>query len=837
MSFRSFLSAAMAAGVLVVGLATPFARAADASLPPRIRENFDRGWRFLKGDAAGAGLASFDDHGWRTVNLPHDWSIEGPYDKDAPTGGPGGYLPTGKGWYRKTFHVRAAMEGRRLTVQFDGVYMDSDVWINGRHLGNHPYGYTGFAYDLTPYLHYGAESNVIAVRVDNSAQPSSRWYSGSGIDRNVWLTATEPVHVAHWGTYVTTPEVSTTAATVRIETHVANAAGAAAAVTVESEVLAPNGAVVGQDAGDLSFAGAGRRKLIQTVTVPAPQLWSTRTPVLYTVRTTLRQAGRVVDVHRTHFGIRTIAFDANRGFLLNGVPTKLLGVCLHQDGGAVGSAVPRALLERRLRLLRTMGCNAIRCSHNPMAPEFYDLCDRLGFLVMDEAFDEWTIMKPQVKAGYSRFFRRWGQRDLSSMLRRDRNHPCVILWSVGNEVGEQRAPDGAAVLRPLVETCHRLDPTRPVTAAMDRVFTDAGPAPAAFTSLLDVVGYNYVDRWLDRRETYFGPDHATYPKRRFVGTEDVGLGGIRGWYPFQAIPPGTPPRALYESAPIRVEQLWKFALTHAYDSGHFMWTGFDYLGEARWPFKAAPTGAFDTCGFRKDSFYLFQSLFIHRPVLHLLPHWNWAGREGQIIPVLAYTNCDVVELKLNGRSLGAKAREFPRQGTKGGWNTYPSPQVFPTTADLHLEWDVPYEPGVLQAIGWKDGRKVCETEVRTAGAPAALEVTADRTTLRADGRDVAAVAVKVVDAAGTAVPGAAQLVHFQVSGPGRLIGVDNGDPASHESYQAPERHAFDGRCIAFVQTTTSAGAVTVRATSAGLRSGEVTLRTTPVALPPALITE
>ncbi|HVU32990.1 MAG TPA: glycoside hydrolase family 2 TIM barrel-domain containing protein [Opitutaceae bacterium] len=823
---RSARAILVSAVLLVVMVSRAF-----ANDPPRIRENFDSDWRFLKGDPAGAALPSFSDAAWRRLNVPHDWSIEGPYDEQAPSGGPGGYLPTGIGWYRKTFAVREAMRGRIIRIEFDGVYMNSDVWINGHHLGSHPYGYTGFGYELTSHLRYGGEPNVIAVRVDNSAQPASRWYSGSGIYRHVWLTATGRVHLARWDPQITTPEVSAAEAAVRVVSNVVDATDSFATITVRNEVIDPDGRVVGVGE-DVAPAGAA-----QVIRIASPHLWSPRSPALYTLRTTVRRGAQVTDEVETRFGIRSVVFDASRGLLLNGEPIKLLGVCLHHDAGAVGAAVPEAVLERRLRLLQAMGCNAIRCSHNPMAPEFYDLCDRLGFLVLDEAFDEWTIMKPQIQAGYSKYFPSWAQADLTEMIQRDRNHPCVVLWSVGNEIGEQRAPNGAEILRPLVETCHREDPTRPVTAAMDNVFTDRGPAPAAFTDLLDVVGYNYVDRWLDRRERYFEPDRIEYPTRRFVGTEDVGLGGIRGVYPFRAMSAGTPERAMYASGPIRVEQLWKFALTHPYDTGHFMWTGIDYLGEARWPYKGSFSGALDTCGFPKDSYYLFQSIFTNQPVLHLLPHWNWPGREGQIIPVLAYTNCDVVELTLNGRSLGAKAREFPRAGTKGGWNSYEKPPVFPTTADLHLSWDVPYAPGVLKAVGWKDGRKVAETEVRTAGPAAALAVAVDREHLQADGDDVAHVTVKVVDSAGTVVPGAGQLLTFAVSGPGVLLGVDNGDPASHESYQGPQRHAFDGRCLGLVQTTQTPGDLQVTVTAAGLRSATATVHALPANLPaPLMIT-
>lgn len=804
-----------------------FAVLTAATVAARVRESADFGWRFFQGDAPGAEQPGVDDRAWRKLNLPHDWSIEGPFDEKAPTGGSGGYLPAGIGWYRKTFTLAPAMAGRKISVEFDGVYQNSDVWLNGVHLGRQPYGYIWFAHDLTPHLRPAGQPNVLAVRVDNSAQPNSRWYSGSGIYRHVWLTATDPVHVAPWGTCITTPAVSAATATVRIRTRLLNEEPQAAGITLTSEIVDADDHVAATVRNDATLA-PGETELDQSAELATPRLWSTTTPHLYRLRTTVTVAGTVRDRYETAFGVRRIAWDVDRGFLLNGEPVKLLGMCLHHDGGAVGAAVPEAVLERRLRLLQEMGCNAVRCSHNPMAPEFYDLCDRLGLLVMDEAFDEWTVRKPQIRFGYSDWFNEWHERDLVAQVRRNRNHPSIVMWSAGNEIGEQREPHGAEVLGKLVAILHREDPTRPVTAAMDNIFTDAGPAPAAFTDLLDVVGYNYVDRWLDRRETFFGPDRSAHPQRKFIGTEDTGARGVRGVHGFRAIPAGTPERATYAGATIRVEQLWKFALTHDYVTGHFMWTGIDYLGEARWPNKAAASGALDTCGFRKDAFYFYQSIFTSRPMLHLLPHWNWAGREGRVIPVLAYTSCDVVELTLNGRSLGAKAREFPRPGTKGGWNTYAKPPVFPTTSDLHLAWDVPYESGVLRATGWKDGQVVCTTEVRTTGPAAALVLEVDRASLRADARDVAHVTVKVVDAAGTVVPGAEQPVKFAVSGAGALLGVDNGNPASHESFQAAERRAFNGLCLALVQAGSAAGEIRVTATAEGLPAATVVLRAEPV---------
>ena len=801
----------------------------------RLRESADFGWRFFKGDAPGAEQPGFADAAWRKLNLPHDWSIEGPFDQNAPTGGPGGYLPTGIGWYRKTFTLAEAMQGRKLSVEFDGVYQHSEVWLNGHHLGHQPYGYTSFAYNLTPYLKPGGEPNVLAVRVDNSAQPNSRWYSGSGIYRHVWLIATDAVHVVRGGIYITTPKVSAEAATVRIRTRLLNERPAKANVTLASEIIDSNGKVVVTTKSEATLA-ADEQEVDQTVNLGAPHLWSTRTPNLYRLRTTVTADGLEADSFETSFGVRNIVYDVDRGLLLNGEPVKLLGVCLHHDGGAVGAAVPEGVLERRLRLLQEMGCNAIRCSHNPMAPELYNLCDRLGLLVMDEAFDEWTVRKPQIQHGYSDSFNEWYERDLVTMIRRDRNHPSIVMWSAGNEIGEQRAANGPEVLGKLVAVFRREDPTRPVTAAMDNIFTDHGPAPAAFTDLLDIAGYNYVDRWLDRRETFFGPDRTAFPQRKFVGTEDTGAGGVRGGYAFRANPAGTPERATYASATIRVEQLWKFALTHDYVTGHFMWTGIDYLGEARWPAKGSSSGAIDMCGFPKDSFYFYQSVFSEKPMLHLLPHWNWAGREGRVIPVLAYTNCDVVELTLNGRSLGAKAREFPRPGTKGGWNTYAKPSVNPTTADLHLAWDVPYEPGVLKATGWKNGQKVCEAVVRTAGPAAALILAVDRETLRADARDVAHVTVKVVDTAGILVPGAENLVAFDVQGAAVLIGVDNGNPASHEDYKAAARRAFDGMCLGIVQTGATAGEIQLSVSAEGLKGATAVLHANAVELPKPRIT-
>ena len=797
--------------------------------PARQRLLMDYGWRFTMGDATGAEAPGFDASGWRAVDLPHDWSIEGPYDEHAATTGRGGYLPTGIGWYHRAFRLPAGSRGRRVTIEFDGVYENSDVWINGHHLGRRPYGYITFHYDLTPHLVPG--ENVVAVRVDNSRQPNTRWYSGSGIYRHVWLTVTDPLHVGQWGTFVTTPEVDTAHALVAVRTRMVNDDRRERRGTIRSTILDDSGREVAR--ADLAFtlAGGAGADLSQQLRVEEPRHWSLETPSLYTLRTTvLDPTGRITDRTDTPFGIRHIAFDADRGFLLNGNRVKMLGVNLHHDGGPVGAAVPEAVWERRLHLLKAMGVNAIRTAHNPPAAEFLDLCDRMGFLVMNEAFDEWTHGK--VEYGYHRYFAEWAERDLTDFLRRDRNHPSVVLWSLGNEIGEQHAPGGHEVLRMLVEVARREDPTRPVTTGNDHIYADDGATTVEFLELLDVVGYNYVDRWHERRELYATQDRHAHSDWKFIGTESGSVGGTRGEYSLGDDPDRVQPN--YTTGMIRAEQLWRFVALHDWFAGDFMWTGIDYLGESRWPRKNSTSGVLDLVGFPDDGYFFYQSRWTEAPMIHLFPHWNWPGREGQVIPVLAYTNCDAVELYLNGRFMGEKRLEFPRQGTSGGWNTYERPQVFPTTADLHLAWDVPYEPGVLRAVGKRNGKVVAAREVRTAGEPAALRLSVDRSEIRARERDVAHVQVEVVDADGVVVPTAGDLVRFTLDGPARLLAVGNGNPTDHGSYQTPERRAFHGLLLALIQSTDAAGTVRVTARADGLAPASLDITMVAGAGPPRL---
>jgi len=814
--------------LVVCAVAGP-ATAQEPSGSTRQRLLMDYGWSFTRGDLAGAEQPGFDDTSWRTLDLPHDWSIEGPYDSAATTTGRGGSLPTGVGWYRRTFTLPDGASGRRVTIEFDGIYQNSDVWINGHHLGRRPNGYVSFHYDLTPHLVDGR--NVVAVRVDNSRQPNSRWYSGSGIYRHVWLTVTAPLHVGPWGTFVTTPEVDSIAATVAVTSRIVNDGASDARGTVRHAILDASGREVAGAEEAFTLAAGEGGDIAQQVRLARPARWSTDTPVLYTLRTTVLDAGgRPVDETDTPFGIRTIEYDADRGFLLNGTRVKMLGVNLHHDGGPVGAAVPEAVWERRLLLLKAMGANAIRTAHNPPAPEFLDLCDRLGLLVMDEAFDEWTHGK--VEWGYHRYFADWAERDLVDFIRRDRNHPSVVLWSLGNEIGEQHAEGGDTVLRVLRDIARREDSTRPVTTGNDHIYADDGATTVEFMQLLDVVGYNYVDRWHERRELYATADRHAHPDWKFIGTESGSVWGTRGEYSLG--PDSLRPRPTYTQGMIDAAQLWKFVALNDWFAGDFMWTGIDYLGEAFWPRIAATSGALDLVGFPDDGFYFYQSRWTAAPMLHLFPHWNWPGREGQFIPVLAYTNCDAVELYLNDRFIGEKRLEFPRQGTSGGWNSYARPRVFPTTGDLHLTWDVPYEPGVLRAVGKRDGQVVTTQEVQTAGAAASLRVSVDRAEIRAGERDVAHVQVEVVDADGVVVPMASDLVRFTVEGPARLLAVGNGDPTDHSSYQAPERRAFHGLLLAMIQSTPQTGTVRVAALADGLGSASIEIGVVPGGGPPRL---
>ena len=775
-----------------------------ASLPawpaeaPRARVNFDSGWKFLKSDAAGAERSDFDDRTWHPVNLPHDWSIEGPYSAANASGT--GYLPGGIGWYRKTFPLPASERGHRISLEFDGVYRDSDVWINGQHLGHRPYGYSSFAYDLTPYLVFGDKANVVSVRVDHSKFADSRWYTGSGIYRHVWLVSTRPVHVAHWGTYVSTPAVTPSESLVTIETNAVNDSPKEALVRLVTSVEDSAGKEVASTASEKRIASGAAASFVQQPAVPNPAPWTLEHPVLYRVVSRVYADGQLSDEYRTPFGIRTLRFDANLGFFLNGKPERFKGVCLHHDLGALGAAFSEGALERRLKTLKAVGVNAIRCSHNPMAPELYDLCDRLGLLVMDEAFDEWiegkhkwiqgwNAGKPGTD-GYHEVFEEWSKRDIQDMVLRDRNHPSIVLWSIGNEIdypgdpfGHPRGrggikpgmPDAGLlppVARQLIGAIKALDGTRPVTQALADIQASNATGLA---NLLDVVGYNYL-------EQNYATDHQTYPQRIILGSENA------------------------HSLPA-----WRAVAENPFVLGQFLWTGVDYLGESRlYPARGSTSGLLDFCGFRKPLSYLREALWSDRPMVYLaaheggaarpgrlVEHWNWAQDARQAIPVEVYTNCERADLLLNGKSLGVKA-------------------IADRTNPV-LRWDVPNEPGVLQAVAYRGGMEAARFELSTAGAPDHLDIRAGETALPADGASLSHLEIRFVDAAGRRVATAAGTIAVEVTGMGELVAMDSANPTDITPVAAGQRAPFDGRVLAIVRSGRKAGSLLVRATAGSLR--------------------
>lgn len=858
-SRRSLLGQAVGAAGLVAALESAnvaFAQpqAAGAARLARARDRFDFGWKFLKGDAQGAQQPDFADAAWRGLDLPHDWSIEGPFSEAEPSGSPGGSLPTGIGWYRKRFRLADADKDRRVVVEFDGVYQNSEVWINGHYLGKRPYGYISFNYDITSHCNFGSRENVIAVKVDNSHQTNCRWYSGSGIYAHTWLRLTNPVHVATWGTFVTTPQVNKDASTIQVKTRIQNEGKSGSKCTLATSIVDRDGKVVQTAEATQEVAASDEYEFVQQVKVDKPNLWSVDNPYLYTVRSMVRDASGVVDSYDTPVGIREAVFDADKGFLLNGERVKINGVCVHHEAGPVGTAAPPRMWERRLEILKRMGCNGIRTAHNPFPPYILDLCDKMGFLVMNELFDEWKEPKPQTpNFGYRIYFDEWSERDTTNFIHRDRNRPSVIIWSAGNEVVDQMVPRGAERLRRLIGIFHREDPTRFVTVGCDRITSEPVGVSPEFLDLLDVVGYNYVDRWRDRADKYYSIDRHAFPRRRFIGTEHGSMGGVRGSYAAllpaaataAAAVSGAPgaiaaagaPGAARGGAPggagfgggrggprpnINAEQLWKYTATYDYVSGDYMWTGIDYLGEARWPSKGSNSGVIDTCGFEKDGYYFYQSQWTKEPMIHLYPHWNWQGHEGEFIPVTVYTNCDSVELFVNGKSAGVQSYTFPRWGQGGGQQAPQRGRGARTTSDLHLSWTIPYQPGTLRAVGSRDGKQVV-TEVSTVGDPAAIDLKVDREGISADRQDVAHVTVRILDAQGRMAPLAANEVTFEVQGEGKLIGLDNGDMRSLEDYKGKTRKAFNGMCLAVVQSTARPGPIRVTATSPGLKPGSVTI--------------
>jgi beta-galactosidase len=780
-----------------------FASAAIAAPAPGKIAAFDFGWLFRLGDFASAAVPAFDDSAWRTVDLPHDWSVEEPFRAEYGSGN--GYAAGGIGWYRKHFRLEPADADKIISIEFEGIYDNSEVWINGHFVGRRPYGYSSFDYEMTPLLKFGEADNVVAVRVDHSRFADSRWYTGSGIYRHVRIRVSDKLRIAPRGVFISAPEAGEERAAVRVETLVENRSEQALAFELRAGIEDAPGRIVGTASKKESLGPGAKKAILQEIVLDRPGLWAPESPILYVLHSRLLADSTSVDEVETSFGIRSLSFDPDQGLILNGKGLKMKGVCLHHDAGALGAAVPEKVLERRLRLLKELGVNAVRTSHNPPAPELLVLCDRLGLLVQEEAFDEFTPGKNKwvsgwnaglpSRFGYAEDFALWSVRDIRDMVLRDRNHPCVIMWSIGNEIDYPNDPFSHPVLgtgykpenpqaanlvmwaRPLVEAVKSLDPTRPVTAALAHIpMSDA----VGLTGLLDLVGYNY-------QEPRYAEDHKAHPGRVIYGSENG-------------------------------HQLsaWAAVRDNPYVAGQFLWTGVDYLGEAGpWPNRASGFGLLDLCGFKKPLAWFRRSLWLDEPMIYLCAanpgapgpggafpeeHWNWP--EESRMRLICYTNCDSAEFILNGRKIAVKHSSEAVEGA--------------------LELEIPYEPGVVMAVGRKHNKDVCEFSLRTAGPARRIELVPDSTQIAADGKDLTHLEFRIVDKDGVRVPDSASELTFAVEGPGRIIGIDNGDLNDVDNPKDRVHRAFKGRGLAYLQSLADQpGIIELKITSPGLEPAVV----------------
>lgn len=776
---------------------------------------FTEGWKFYKGDVVHAEKIELDDQKWRPISLPHDWSIEGPFSDQWASST--GYLPAGIGWYRKTFTLKPEHLSAKTFIYFDGVYKNSEVWINGHYLGKRPSGYMAFQYELSKYLNKKGK-NVIAVKVDHTKFADSRWYPGSGIYRNVYLIGKNPVYIPTWGVAFSTPEVSAAQVSASVSVRVQNSESKPAEVVVKTTLTDSNGNIAASEEKQLNLAAAKEGLSTIQFSVKAPQLWSVDKPSLYQLKVTLLINGKKVDQQLQQVGLRSIRFDANQGFFLNGENMKMKGVCIHHDAGALGAAVPKEVWEKRLQKLKEVGCNAIRMSHYPHQDYLYDLCDQMGFLVMDEAFDEWELGKNKwvkgwnegtpVKDGYHEYFAEWADRDLEDMILRNRNHPSIVMWSIGNEIDYPNDPYSHEVLntgrnpqiygrgysatsppasqmgdiaRKLVKIVKKADTTRPVTAALAGVvmsnFTD-------YPGLLDLVGYNY-------QEYRYAEDHKKYPNRIIYGSEN-GKG----------------------------RKEWLAVDSNAYIFGQFLWTGFDFVGEARkWPMRSSGAGLLDMAGFPKNDFYLRQSLWSAQPMAYIMvaktggdddmkflwnsdPSWNW--KSGDQLKIQGATNTEEAELFLNGNSLGRK---------KAG-------KTEPT-----LYWDVSYQAGELSIKGYNQGKEVTSYSLFTAGEALNITASTAKKSFNHSTKGVDLIEVILTDKDGKAVYDAANNIEVSITGPAKLLGLESGDLASHESYQSNFRKVYKGKLLTYIQSQAKAGTIKVTFSSPGLISKTITYTT------------
>lgn len=780
----------------------------------------EKGWKFTKGEVSNAEMPAFNDAKWETVDIPHDWAIFGPFDKNndlqnvavtqnfetqasLKTGRTGGLPYVGIGWYRTTFH---STPGKQTTLIFDGAMSEARVFVNGKEACFWPCGYNSFYCDVTSLVNEDGKNNTLAVRLENRPQ-SSRWYPGAGLYRNVHVVTTEKIHVPVWGTQITTPYVKDEYASVCLRTTILNAGKTE--LTVVTDIMDADEQVVSTktNKGVINHG----QPFTQNFIVERPKLWSPETPVLYKAVSKIYSGDTLLDTYSTRFGIRTIEYIADKGFYLNGKRRKFQGVCNHHDLGPLGAAINVAALRHQLTLLKEMGCDAIRTSHNMPAPELVELCDEMGFMMMLEPFDEWDIAK--CDNGYHRFFNEWAEKDMVNMLRQYRNNPCVVMWSIGNEVPTQWSPEGYKVAKFLQDICHREDPTRPVTCGMDQV---KSVLANGFAAMLDIPGLNY-------RAHLYDEAYERLPQNIILGSETSSTVSSRGVYKF---PVERKAGAMYDdhqSSSYDLEYCsWSnipdidFARAedHEWTIGQFVWTGFDYLGEPSpydtnaWPNHSSMFGIIDLASIPKDRYYLYRSVWNKEAeTLHILPHWNWEGREGEKTPVFVYTNYPSAELFINGKSYGRQTKH--KNGTVE--NRY------------RLMWhDAVYQPGEVRVVAYDEqGNPVAEKTVRTAGKPHHIELVTDRSSLQADGKDLAYVTLRIVDKDGNLCPNDGRLVSFKVKGAGKYRASANGDPTCLDLFHKPEMHAFGGMLTVIVQSGEKTGEIELQATAKGIKTGTI----------------
>jgi beta-galactosidase len=772
------------------------------------KQLFDFSWKFFLGDNPSANAVSFDDAGWRKLDLPHDWSIEGTFDTNNPMGNDGGYLPAGIGWYRKTFTVPASWKDKLVSIYFEGVYMNSEVFISGKSLGVHPYGYTTFSYNLTPYLKLNSE-NVLSVRVDNSKQKNSRWYSGSGIYRHVWLVVTDPIHVSQWGVTITTPEVSTEKATVKIKTIVKNETGLLQNIIIKTRLSGKNATSAGDNQIKVVLPANSEKEIEQSISVEKPLLWTPETPDLYKAEVTVLKDNKVIDQTQNNFGIRSIKFTTENGFQLNGKTLKLNGGCVHHDNGCLGAAAFDRAEERRVQLLKSAGFNAMRTSHNPPSEAFLDACDRLGMMVIDETFDGWKESKTPFD--YSVYFNEWWQRDVEAMVLRDRNHPSIVIWSIGNEIIERKKPEAIETAKMLADCIHKNDPTRPVTSAMTTWDRDWAVFDPLF-AVHDIAGYNYQ---LNRAPS----DHERVPSRIIVQTESY-------------------PRDAFSN--------WKMVQNTNYIIGDFVWTALDYLGESgigRWyypgdvpgehyqgkifPWHGAYCGDIDLIGWRKPISHYRSMLYNENEKLYMAVRepnpdsgkikttawavwptwesWTWPGSEGKTLQVEVYSKYPAVRLYLNNKLIGEQATTIDQQ--------------------FKAVFDVPYAPGMLSAAGVTENKESEKVFLETAGKVEKIKLLPDRKKISADGQDLSFITIEVTDKDGKLQPNAQNQLHFSISGPGVIAGVDNADVKDLDPYRGTSRKTWHGRALVVVKSTTNAGVIKLTVSSDGLPDAIASINT------------